>query len=90
MRAPVLASTSAKTLSTVAMSSTSQGSSSLEPTRLRQRLHALAEGLALIGEGEFGARACAARWAMPQAIEWSLATPMIRPRLPFINPIMSC
>src|SRR3546814_10654104 len=25
---------------------------------------------------------------MPQAMEWSLATPMIRPRLPAINPAM--
>src|SRR3546814_20298381 len=25
---------------------------------------------------------------MPQAMEWSLATPMIRPRLPDINPAM--
>src|SRR5665647_970156 len=38
-------------------------------------------------------RASLAPWslsilAMPQAIEWSLATPMIRPRFPSINPGM--
>ena len=44
-------------------------------TRLLQRL-------ALIGEGELGALRGARRAAMPQAIERSLATPMIRPRLP--------
>src|SRR6185436_7144650 len=26
---------------------------------------------------------------MPQAMEWSLATPITRPRLPFIRPVMS-
>ena len=38
-----------------ARSSTSQGITNSEPTDLRQRLDALAERLALIGEGEFGA-----------------------------------
>ena len=47
-------------------------------TRLTQRI-------ALIGEGDLGAVRCSV-FAMPQAIEWSLATPMIRPRFPSINP----
>ena len=61
-----------------------------EATSVEPRLSAsgsdpLAERLALIGEGEFGPFAASAL-AMPQAIEWSLATPMTRPRLPFIRP----
>ena len=52
---------------------------------LRERLDAFAERLALIGEGEFGALLWQAPCAMPQAIEWSLATPMMRPRLPCIS-----
>ena len=37
------------------MSSTSQGSTGVDAERLRQRLDALAERLALIGEGKLGA-----------------------------------
>ena len=48
-------SRASKTASTEAMSSTSQGSDELGAERLRQRRHALAERLALIGEGEFRA-----------------------------------
>ena len=40
-----------------------------EPSDLGKRLDALAEGFALIGEGELGAMRIAARSAMPQAIE---------------------
>ncbi len=45
------------------------------------------EGIALIGEGKLSAVAWSI-FAMPQAIEWSLATPMIRPRRPAIKPVM--
>ncbi len=48
---------------------------------LGERLDALLQGVALIGEGELGT-ASAAALAMPQAIERLLATPMTRPRLP--------
>ena len=54
-----------------------------------QRLDALLQRVALIGEGEFGARASRAALAMPQAIERLLATPMIRPRLPARMPAMN-
>ena len=51
---------------------------------LGQRLDALLERLALVGEGEVGAVVGQAR-AIPQAIERLLATPMISPRLPRIR-----
>ena len=47
-----------------------------------ERLDALLQRVALIGEGELGALRRAQALAMPQAIERLLATPMIRPRLP--------
>ena len=52
---------------------------------LGERLDAFLQGVALIGEGEFGAVLRAAL-AMPQAIERLFATPMIRPRLPRMRP----
>ncbi len=55
--------------------------------RLGERLDALEQRLALIGEGELRAMVASAL-AMPQAIEWSLATPIMRPRLPSINLVM--
>ena len=54
-RAPLLPRASPNTASTEAMSSTSQGMHDFEPTDSRQRLDALAERVALIGEGELGA-----------------------------------
>jgi len=54
---------------------------------LGQRLHPLHQGVALIGEGELGA-VVAQHLGDAQAMEWSLATPMIRPRFPSINPGM--
>ena len=55
--------------------------------RRHQRCHALLEGLALIGEGQFGPGHRCRAWAMPQAMERSLATPMTSPRLPFMSPL---
>ena len=49
---PHCSAMAANTASTEATSSTSQGSTSEAAERLRQRLHAPAERLALIGEGE--------------------------------------
>ena len=65
---------------------TSQSISAAGLSGCDERRHALLERVALIGEGEFGAGLCSAS-AMPQAMERSLATPMIRPRLPFIRPL---
>ena len=48
-------SSAAKTASSEATSSTSQGSDSREPETFGERAHALAQRLALIGEGELGA-----------------------------------
>ena len=50
-----------------------------------QRLDPLLQLVALIGQRQLGAGRRQAL-AMPQAIEWLLATPRIRPRLPAINP----
>ena len=47
----------------------------------------MAQRLALVGEGERRRLRGEAR-AIPQAMEWSLATPMIRPRLPCIRCIV--
>ena len=52
---PHLSRNVANTASTLAMSSTSQGSTSVDAERLRQRLDPLAQRLALIGEGQLGA-----------------------------------
>ena len=51
---------------------------------LGERYGTAAECIVLIGEGELGSLAGEKR-AIPQAIERSLATPMMRPRLPAIN-----
>ena len=88
-RAPAPASIAAKVASMLASSVTSQGTTMLGADRLRQRPHALLQRLALIGEGELRALASATALAMPQAIERSLATPMIRPRLPAIRPLLA-
>ena len=79
---PQSASTSSKTASMVAPSVTSQWPTTAAVELLRQGLDALLQGVALIGEGEFRARAGAPPAAMPQAIERLFATPMMRPRLP--------
>ena len=49
-----------------------------------ERLDPLLQRIALVGEGELGAGARQAS-AIPQAIERLLATPMTRPRLPFMS-----
>ena len=54
--------------------------------RLDQRQDAFLEQIALIGKCQFARPRRAATCAMPQAMECSLATPMIRPFLPFIRP----
>ena len=56
----------ANTASTEAMSSTSHGSTRSEPSDCGERLHALAERLALIGEGERRRRARRASWRCPR------------------------
>ena len=61
----------------------------IRPDRGRQRLHPLAERLALIGKRQFRPLGCQGR-AMPQAMERSFATPMTSPRLPFIRSAMPC
>ena len=50
-----------------------------------ERLDALLQRVALVGEGDLGARRVRPASAMPQAIERLLATPMMRPRLPFMS-----
>ena len=81
-RAPEARSTSAKTASMVAGIGDVAMADDRRAELLRQRLDPLLQRVALIGEGELGARAARAAWAMPQAIERLFATPMIRPRLP--------
>jgi hypothetical protein len=54
-----------------------------------ERLDALLQRLALVGEGDLGALVGRAL-AMPQAMERLLATPMIRPFLPAISPFAIC
>ena len=76
---------SAKAASSEAGWVTSQSIKRRRPQRLDQWHHPLPERVALIGEGELGAWLLS-DWAMPQAIERSLATPMMRPRLPAMTP----
>ena len=50
-----------------------------------ERSDALLQRLALVGERQFRARVRRSALAMPQAIDLSLARPMMRPRLPAIR-----
>jgi hypothetical protein len=72
--APVARRCASKTASSEAASCTSAGITMIRAEALGERDHPPPEALALVGEGELGAVRGSTR-AMPQAIEWSLATP---------------